>query len=55
MAQIDVNELRKLFSENTKKRQKADFARKIAKEEEKQKIKEATAKPPTRHKEWKQR
>ena len=48
MAQIDVNELRKLFSENTKKRQKADFARKIAKEEEKQKIKEATAKPLTR-------
>ena len=48
MAQIDVNELRKLFGENIKKRQKADFARKIAKEEEKQKIKEATAKPLTR-------
>tara|TARA_R100001086_G_scaffold150990_3_gene80312 strand:+ start:712 stop:1392 length:681 start_codon:yes stop_codon:yes gene_type:complete len=48
MAQIDVNELRKLFSENTKKRQKADFARKIAKEKEKQQIKEATAKPPTK-------
>ena len=48
MAQIDVNELRKLFSENTKKRQKADFALKVAKEEEKQKIKEATAKPLTR-------
>lgn len=48
MAQIDVNELRKLFGENIEKRQKADFARKIAKEEEKQKIKEATAKPLTR-------
>lgn len=40
MAQIDVNELRKLFSENTKKRQKADFALKVAKEKEKQPTKQ---------------
>lgn len=44
MAQIDVNELRKLFSENTKKRQKADFAKAVAKQEQKDAIKKATAK-----------
>jgi len=44
MAQIDVNELRKLFSENTKKRQKADFATAVAKQEQKDAIKKATAK-----------
>lgn len=41
MSQIDVNELRKLFSENTKKRKKADFALEVAKQKRKQAVKKA--------------
>jgi|TARA_R100000084_G_scaffold42038_1_gene17121 broad specificity phosphatase PhoE len=46
--QIDINELRNIFSTSNKKRKEIDFARKIAKEKEKQQIKEATAKPLTK-------
>ena len=49
MAQIDVNELRKLFGENKRNQvKKADFDEMLQKKNKNKKIKEATAKPPTR-------
>ena len=46
MSKIDVNELRKLFSENVEKRKKADFASAVAKQKQKQAVKKAI--PPTK-------